>query len=167
MDVTAKIKERMNTEQLIRVLGSVIAIAALGVMYYFYDLPLLIASFGSSAVTLFALPNAPAARPKNVILGQFSSAVCGWVAQYLLGSTWYGAAVAVACSLIVMVLLDCVHPPGGATALTAVISPQQWTFIFAPVAIGAIFLVLISIVTERCIRHYKDRKAEDDSSDGQ
>lgn len=160
MDIKAAICQRMNPSQLIRTLGSIIAIAALGVMYYFYDLPLLIASFGSSAVTLFALPKAPAAKPYNVIVGQFSSAICGWGAQYLLGSTWYGAAAAVAASLIVMVLLNCVHPPGGATALTAVITPQQWTFIFAPILIGAIGLVLIAFVTERFVKMYEDRHKE-------
>ncbi len=161
MDIMAYLRERMDPAQIIRVMGSVVAIAFLGVLYYLYDLPLLIASFGSSAVTLFALPKAPAARPKNVILGQFSSAVCGWGAQFLLGSTWYGAAVAVALSLIAMVLLDCVHPPGGATALTAVISPQPWTFIFAPIAIGAVVLVLIALATEKVVKKYAGKKPSD------
>jgi len=157
MDIKATVCQRMDPSQSIRVVGSVIAIAILGVLYYIYDMPLLIASFGSSAVTLFALPKAPAAKPYNVIVGQFSSAICGWGAQYLLGSTWYGAAAAVVLSLVVMVLLNCVHPPGGATALTAVISPQQWTFIFAPILIGAAFLVLIALGTERLVKAYEER----------
>lgn len=160
MDIAEKLKERLTPEQLIRILGSVVAIAMLGVMYYLFDLPLLVASFGSSAVTLFALPKAPAARPKNVILGQTLSAICGWGSQFLLGSTWYAAAIAVTLSLVAMVVLDCVHPPGGATALTAIISPQQWTFIFAPVAIGAVFLVLIALITERCVSAYSKKRGE-------
>ncbi len=148
-------KKRFNKPQIIRAVGSFVGIAFLGILWAFYDLPLLIASLGSTAVTLFALPKAPAAKPKSAILGQFVSAVCGWAVQFLLGSTWYACAIAVALALVAMVLLDCVHPPGGATALTAILTPQPWTFIIAPVTVGVVFLVIVAAVANKACEKYE------------
>jgi len=157
MDFLEGVKKRMDKAQIIRAVGSLVGIAFLGILWAFYDLPLLVASLGSTAVTLFALPKAPAARPKSAILGQFLSAVCGWGTQFLLGSTWYACAIAVTLSLVVMVVFDCVHPPGGATALTAVLTPQPWTFIIAPVTVGVIFLVLVAWVTNKACEPYEPK----------
>ena len=158
MEYLEGLKKRFDRPQIIRAIGSFVGIAFLGVLYCFYDLPLLVASLGSTAVTLFALPKAPAARPKSAIVGQISSAVVGWGTQYLLGSEWYACAVAVMLSLVVMVALDCVHPPGGATALTAILTPQDWTFIFAPVGVGVVFLVVVAYVTNKICSRYEEKK---------
>ena len=139
----------MDGQQAIRAVGCAVALAFLGVLYTFYDLPLLIASFGSTAITLFALPKAPAAKPYNTVVGQFSAAIIGWLSQFALGTTWYACAVAVTVSMLVMVVLNCVHPPGGATALTAVLTPQDWTFVFAPILVGVLFLVAVAYVTNK------------------
>jgi len=155
MDYLDGVKKRLDKAQLIRVVGSFVGIGFLGVLWAFYDLPLLIASLGSTAVTLFGLPKAPAAKPRSAILGQFLSAICGWCTQYLLGSEWYACAIAVMLSLIVMVIFNCVHPPGGATALTAILTPQEWTFIIAPVTVGVIFLVVVAYVTNKACERYE------------
>ena len=154
MDYLDGVKTRFDYQQFVRMVGCLIGIGFLGILWAFYDLPLLIASLGSTAITLYALPKAPAARPKNAIIGQVSSAICGWCVQFTLGTEWYSCALAVALSLIVMVLLDCVHPPGGATALSAVLTPQPWTFIIAPVFIGVVFLVIVAYICNRiCDKH--------------
>ena len=155
MDWLDGVKKRFDRPQIIRTVGSFVGIGFLGILWAFYDLPLLVASLGSTAVTLFALPKAPAARPRSAILGQFLSAVCGWGTQYFLGSEWYACAIAVMLSLVLMVAFDCVHPPGGATALTAILTPQEWTFIIAPVTVGVIFLVAVAWVTNRACEKYE------------
>jgi CBS-domain-containing membrane protein len=155
MDYLEGVKKRFDRPQMIRVIGSFVGIAFLGVLWAFYDLPLLIASLGSTAVTLFALPKAPAATPKSAIIGQISSAIVGWGTQYLLGTEWYSCAIAVVLSLVVMVLLNSVHPPGGATALAAVLTPQPWTFIIAPIAVGVVFLVLVAYLCNKVCERYE------------
>lgn len=151
------LKKRLDKPQIIRAIGCFIGIGFLGILWAFYDLPLLIASLGSTAVTLFGLPKAPAAKPRSAILGQFLSAICGWVTQYFLGSEWYACAIAVMVALIVMVIFDCVHPPGGATALSAVLTPQPWTFIIAPVTVGVIFLVCVAYATNKACERYEPK----------
>lgn len=155
MEYWKGVEKRMDTPQIIRVIGCFVGIGFLGILWAFYDLPLLIASLGSTAITLYGLPKAPAAQPRTAILGQFSSAICGWCVQYLLGSEWYACAIAVMLSLIVMVLLNCIHPPGGATALSAVLTPMPWTFIFAPVLVGVVFLVIVAYLTNKACEKYE------------
>jgi len=77
MDFLEGVKQRFDRPQIIRIIGSFVGIGFLGVLWAFFDLPLLIASLGSTAVTLFGLPKAPPAKPRSAILGQFLSAICG------------------------------------------------------------------------------------------
>ncbi len=160
MEYLKGVKERFAGPQMIRTVGCFVGIGFLGVLWAFWDLPLLIASLGSTAVTLFGLPKAPAAAPKAAIVGQVSSAIVGWGTQYLLGTEWYSCAIAVMLSLVVMVLLNCIHPPGGATALAAMLTPQPWTFIFAPIMVGVVFLVIVAYVCNRACDRYEKEHAK-------
>ena len=61
-------------------------------------------------------------------------------------------------AILVMSLLRCLHPPGGAAALTAVIGSQGihaagYSFAFAPVAINSIALVSIAMFFHRMTTH--------------
>jgi CBS-domain-containing membrane protein len=59
-------------------------------------------------------------------------------------------------------LFNCVHPPGGATALTAVLTPQEWTFIFAPVTVGVIFLVIVAHLTNKACERLEAKPTDKD-----
>jgi CBS-domain-containing membrane protein len=86
----------------------------------------LIASFGASSVLIYGAANSPLAKPRNVIGGQFISAIIG-VAIYKLipDIIWIAAPVAVALSIVIMQITKTLHPPGGATALIAVIGTEK------------------------------------------
>lgn len=86
--------------------------------------PFLLASMGASGVILFALPQSPMARPWAVIGGHLLSAITGITCAALLRDIHLAAAVAAGTSLLVMSLARCVHPPGGATALLAVLGGE-------------------------------------------
>jgi CBS domain-containing membrane protein len=84
----------------------------------------LVAPMGASAVLLFGLPASPLAQPWSVIGGNVVSALVGAACVRWLGAQLPLAAVAgIACCLAIaaMFALRCLHPPGGAAALTAVI----------------------------------------------
>jgi CBS domain-containing membrane protein len=88
-------------------------------------------SVGPTAFLLFFRPNAPAARPRNVLGGHAIGILCGYGSLWLLGLTNAPSAmregvtvarmVAVALSLALtgafMILLRTVHSPAGATTL--------------------------------------------------
>lgn len=111
---------------------------------------LLIASMGASAVLLFAVPHGSLSQPWPVLAGHGISAIVGVTcARWIPDPTW-GAAIAVGLSIGLMHQLKCIHPPGGTTALTAVIGgPSVWTlgysFVLTPVLVNALVMVVVAI----------------------
>lgn len=115
------------------------------------DLTLIIGSFGASAVLVYGAVKSPFAQPRNVIGGHMISALVGAACWLLLGGTvWLAAAAAVSCAIVAMLVTNTVHPPGGATALIAVIGNQQihdlgLAYAFFPVGVGALLLVAVAL----------------------
>ncbi len=106
----------------------------------------LFASLGASAVLVFAAPASPLAQPWNVVAGNAISALCGIVCFRLFGSTPLAGGLAVALSIGLMMQTRSLHPPGGGTALLAVIAhTSDFTFIAFPVAFDALILVLVGV----------------------
>ncbi len=90
------------------------------------DMTLLIGSFGASAVLVFGAARSPLAQPRNLIGGHVVSAFAGVTAWTLFQQyPWLAAAFAVATAIAAMHLTRTLHPPGGATALVAVIGSDQ------------------------------------------
>jgi CBS domain-containing membrane protein len=121
-------------------------------------LPLLVAPMGASAVLIFAVPASPLAQPWSVIGGNTVSALVGVIAARLIGDVTIAAAVAVGGAIAVMSLLRCLHPPGGAAALTAVIggpvvAAAGLAFPFTPVALNAVLLTLAGLAFHRFSGH--------------
>jgi len=122
------------------------------------DLPVIVAPLGASAVLAFAIPASPLAQPWSVVGGNMISALCGVAAYRALGDTMLAAGVAVGAAILAMSLLRCLHPPGGAVALTAVIGGHGihatgFAFAFAPVAINSIALVSLAMFFHRISGH--------------
>jgi CBS domain-containing membrane protein len=110
------------------------------------SVPLLVAPMGASAVLLFGVPASPLAQPWAIIGGNTISALCGIFWAKALGDPTLAAGLAVASAIVVMSLARCLHPPGGAVALTAVIggpavAAAGWSFALLPVAANCLLLV--------------------------
>jgi CBS domain-containing membrane protein len=120
-------------------------------------LPMLIAPMGASAVLLFAVPSSPLAQPWSVMGGNLVSAVIGVTFAQWIGDPILAAALALATAIGVMFALRCLHPPGGAIALTAVvggpaIQAQGYQFVLSPVAVNSALLLLIAILFNNATR---------------
>ncbi len=105
-------------------------------------------SLGASAVLVFAAPHSVFAQPWSVLGGNMLSALSGVLCQHLLPDTTVAAATAVAVAIAVMHAARCVHPPGGATALAAVIGGpdiHQLGFAYALYPVGLNCLILIGV----------------------
>ena len=117
---------------------------------------MLIGSLGATAVLLFGAPQSPFAQPRNLLLGQAISVLAGIFAVMLFpDSLLLAAPFAVATATVVMMLSANVHPPGGATALIAVIGPPEIQALgfgyLLPVMASMIILLLVALVTNNLL----------------
>lgn len=115
--------------------------------------PLLIGSFGASAVLLFGATESPLAQPRNLIGGHVLSGIVAVVVVALLGSTPWSIAVGVGLAIFVMNITHTTHPPGGATALIGVQGAAKASFVLVPVLAGAIILLLVALFTNNVVYH--------------
>jgi CBS domain-containing membrane protein len=106
----------------------------------------LVAPLGASAVLVFAVPASPLAQPWSVVGGNTISALIGIACVRWIGDPALAASVAVATAIGVMFATRCLHPPGGAMALFAVLA-QATTFDFAlfPAFTNSLLLVIAGI----------------------
>ena len=117
-------------------------------------LPLIVAPMGASAVLVFAVPASPLAQPWPVIGGNTLAALVGVFFAQAVASPHLAAGLAVGFAILIMSLARCLHPPGGAAALTAVIGGPTvqsagYTFALLPVALNAVCLVAVAFAFHR------------------
>ncbi|KAJ3167212.1 hypothetical protein HK101_011814 [Irineochytrium annulatum] len=117
------------------------------------DADYLLASFGASAVLVYHAIDSPMAQPLNVVVGQGLSAIIGVVVAKIVPQSmlWLGGPLAVALAVLVMTLTNTTHPPGGATALVAVIGSDHlrslgFYYVLQPVLTGAVAMLVCAVV---------------------
>jgi CBS domain-containing membrane protein len=144
-----------SKEKLIAGIGGFVSIFLLilitGTVLEIPNASALIASMGASAVLLFAVPHGQLSQPWPVIAGHGVSALVGVACGKWIGSPPIAAACAVGLSIALMHHLKCIHPPGGATALTAVIGGQAihglgFHFVLFPVLTNAAMMVGVAVL---------------------
>mgnify|MGYP000904071224 CR=1 FL=1 len=127
--------------------------------------PWFIAPMGASAVLLFLVPASPLAQPWSILGGNLVSALIGVSCSKLLGHGIEAAALAGALAAWAMLALRCLHPPGGAVALTAVLGGpaiEQLGHGFAlwPVSVNSAFMLLVALLFNNATgRRYPHRGA--------
>ena len=108
---------------------------------------LIVASMGASAVLLFAVPHGPLSQPWALTGGHLVSAVIGVSCYRLVPDLFVAAACAVGLAITAMHYLRCIHPPGGATALTTVIAGPEvhalgYEYVVTPVLLNVLVVWL-------------------------
>ena len=121
----------------------------------------LIGSFGATAVLLYGSPSAPFSQPRYVFGGHIISALVGVTVYSLIPEPqWLASALAVSISIMLMYLTRTTHPPGGATALIAIIGSEKvhelgYWYVVEPVLEGVILLVFIALIVNNLSPHRK------------
>jgi CBS-domain-containing membrane protein len=116
------------------------------------DISLMIGSFGASAVLVYGAVRSPLAQPRNLIGGHVLSAVVGVLCWKLMNQhLWLAESMAVATSIALMHATRTLHPPGGATALIAVIGSPEihklgYLYVLVPATIGPLILLMIALL---------------------
>ena len=130
-------------------LGATLMIA--GVLYLgdITQQTMMVASFGATAVLLFATPNSPVSQPINVVGGHVIAAAIGLTLAAILPDNHLLAGLAVGLSIAAMMLLRIINPPAGATGLVAYLTHPGWMFLLFPVLFGSVALILFATVFHR------------------
>jgi CBS domain-containing membrane protein len=151
-------------EHLWTFLGSFTGIALIGLLNSYYlelsENLFLIGSFGASAVLIYGVINSPLAQPRNLIGGHLLSAIIGVTVGIIIKETWFAAALAVALSIVGMQITKTLHPPGGATALIAIIgSPKVknlgYLYVVSPIFTGVVILLIVALIFNNITVHRK------------
>lgn len=111
---------------------------------------IILASTGASAILIFGMPHMAASQPWNIVGGHLVSAFVGVSCYYLIPIDILAASATIPLAMLAMHVLHCMHPPGGATAITAVIGGESvhelsYAFLVVPVFFNAIILLSIAI----------------------
>jgi CBS domain-containing membrane protein len=113
---------------------------------------LLVSSMGSAAVLLFAAPHGAMSQPWPLFGGNLVSAVIGvFCVRWLGNEPMLAAALAVSLSIAAMYGLRCLHPPGGATALSFVLGGETvhalgYGFVLSPVLLNVVVLFAVAVL---------------------
>ena len=113
--------------------------------------PAVVASMGASAVLLFAVPHGQLSQPWPVMAGHGFAALIGVCCARWISCPQLAGACAVALAIGAMHQFKCIHPPGGATALTAVLGgpavhAMGYKFIAIPVLANAGVMVAAAVI---------------------
>jgi len=144
-----------HTERVVSALGGFSVILLIFHTSRFFlgagDPLLIVPSMGASAVLLFAVPHGALSQPWNVLGGHVISAIIGVSCVLLFPEPFIAASLAVGLAIGAMYYLRCIHPPGGATALAAVIGGETthalgYQFVLTPVLLNAVVMVLVAVL---------------------
>ncbi|RSZ34393.1 MULTISPECIES: HPP family protein [unclassified Variovorax] len=106
----------------------------------------LVAPLGATAVLVFAVPASPLAQPWSVIGGNTLSALIGIAAANWIPDPALAGAIAVAAAIGLMFSARCLHPPGGAAALLAVLThTTHFSAALFPFFTNSLLLVLAGV----------------------
>lgn len=149
-------------EKLLSALGAFLGIlGVLAISHTVLDGPgaaMVATSMGASAVLLFAAPHSPLAQPWPVLGGHLISAAIGVSCAQQLADPMAAAALAVALAVGAMYYLGCLHPPGGASALTAVVGGEAvrglgYAYLLTPLLVNVAILLTVAVLFNRPFRH--------------
>ncbi|MCD4722033.1 MAG: HPP family protein [Desulfobacula sp.] len=128
-------------------------------IFYGNDLVYIIGSFGASAVLIYGAVRSPLAQPRNLVGGHLVSAVIGVIAYKLFYPfPWFASSFAVATAIAVMHATKTLHPPGGATALIAVIGSEKihalgFWYILVPVGVGVVIMLIVALIVNNLAKN--------------
>ena len=142
-------------EKLVSTLGGVLSIFLIAEVSYRVTgaegAALIVPSMGASAVLLFAVPHGKLSQPWALFGGHGISAVIGVLCYQLVPDTFLAAGLAVGLAIGAMHVANCIHPPGGATALAAVIGGPAihalgYNYLLSPIMLNCLVIFSVAVI---------------------
>jgi len=155
-------------EMIVSSLGAIVGIGlVVWVSQFFVDdagLPFIVASMGAAAVLLYAAPHSPLTQPWAFVGGHLISATVGVTCAQWVPDLFLASGLAVGLAIFAMHQLNCLHPPGGAAALVAVVGGEQiqalgYLYVLVPVALNVFILALAVTGTRALIARHQQKSS--------
>ena len=117
---------------------------------------LIVASMGASAVLLFAVPGGKLSQPWSLVGGHLLSATLGVAVASVVSDLFLAGAIAVGLAITAMHYARCTHPPGGASALVAVVGGASvdalgFQYVLTPVLLNALVILGVALLFNNLI----------------
>ncbi|MBA7475755.1 hypothetical protein ES707_11128 [subsurface metagenome] len=142
---------RLHLDKTTLIKGSIAGLGAaiaIGVMEWFSatsHYPLAVIPFATSIVLVIGSPDAEPAQPRALIGGHLISTLVGLLVLKVTGSGAWAAAAGVGLAMLAMYLTGTFHPPAGINPLLVISNNLPWSFLFAPVLVGALMLTAFAL----------------------
>jgi CBS-domain-containing membrane protein len=136
-------------------------IALLALLATAARVPFIFPSLGPTAFLFFFMPTAPSSSPRNTLYGHAIGLACGYAALWLTGladlpsamvegvtvARVLAAALSLAATGAVMILVNAPHPPAGATTLIVSLGivTQPFHLLIVEVAVACLTLLALAI----------------------
>jgi len=119
---------------------------------------------GAAAVLLYAAPHSPLTQPWSFVGGHLISASIGVTCAHWVPDLFLASGLAVGLAIFAMHELNCLHPPGGAAALVAVIGGDQihalgYLYVLMPVGLNVAILGSAVWLTRYFLAQHKQRQS--------
>ncbi|BBP42522.1 HPP family protein [Thiosulfativibrio zosterae] len=143
-----------HTEKTVSALGGFVAI--LGILWVTESLLgfpaslALVVSMGASSILLFANPHGQISQPWSLFGGHLLAAAIGVTCAQWISEPFVAGALTIGLSIAGMQYFRCIHPPGGATGLTAVLGGEQiqqlgYSYLLTPVLLDLLILLTVAM----------------------
>ena len=135
---------KKNRAMLLGILGATIGIIALQFITNVSGVELVAASFGATFVLIFAIPDSPVVKPRNIIGGYLISTSIALLVFEFIGNDPFSLGLAFGLSFVFMQLTKTLHPPAGSIPLLILFVPPDWKFVLTPILVGVILILVYS-----------------------
>lgn len=125
-----------------------ITITILAALASFSQLPLLIAPFAASCITIYTNPSQDFAQPINVLGGYFVATLIGLLFVNFLPHQWWTLGIMVGSVISIQAYLRITHPPSGSVPLLIYFYREEdnMMFVLLPTIIGSMALLVIALL---------------------
>lgn len=143
------------TEKFVSALGGFLGITLIALISFQFTgataSALIVPSMGASAVLVFAVPHGKLSQPWPLIGGNLISAIIGVTCYQMISDPFIAAGMAVGIAIAAMHIFNCTHPPGGATALAAVIGGPVihelgYAYVITPILINVVIIFFVAFI---------------------
>jgi len=108
-------------------------------------------SFGSSTLIVLIFYESEFAQPGNIFFGHVLGIVIGIIFNEFLGMSFITLGLSVGTTVMLMMYLKVIHPPAAANPLIALFADVSLEYIFFPVMVGSVVIIILSIIINKYI----------------